>query len=348
MTPFNRRRFLEYLGSAAATTAFMDSIARARAMPAHSPTGTIDDVEHIVVPDAGKPRVRSLLRHAARRARLRRPAPGDAALRQARVVPAERRRLRAAVPSDRADDLGMQFLDDTPHGWTDTQAAWNGGKYDQWIPNKGRRPWRTTRARTFRSTTRSPTRSRSATPTTARSSARPIRTAITCGPAGSATTARAAARSSTTPKRATTGRRIPERLERAGISWKIYQDSGVGPRRRRLLGLDRRPVHRQLRRQLAAVLPPVPERAARAARCTRGARAARTSPRPARRSMRCSTTCAQDVREQPAAAGLVDRRAGGLLRARQLAGELRRLVRLAGARCAHRRTPRCGARPRSS
>ena len=48
MTSFNRRRFLEYLGSAAATTAFMDSIARARVVPAHSPTGTIDDVQHVV------------------------------------------------------------------------------------------------------------------------------------------------------------------------------------------------------------------------------------------------------------------------------------------------------------
>jgi hypothetical protein len=37
-----------------------------------------------------------------------------------------------------APDLGLQFLEDTPHGWTDTHAAWNHGKYDQWIKNKGR------------------------------------------------------------------------------------------------------------------------------------------------------------------------------------------------------------------
>jgi phospholipase C len=37
-----------------------------------------------------------------------------------------------------AANLGLQFLEDTPHGWTDTHAAWNGGKYDQWVPNKGR------------------------------------------------------------------------------------------------------------------------------------------------------------------------------------------------------------------
>ena len=35
------------------------------------------------------------------------------------------------------DNLGLRFLEGTPHGWTDTQAAWNAGKYDQWVANKG-------------------------------------------------------------------------------------------------------------------------------------------------------------------------------------------------------------------
>ena len=39
---------------------------------------------------------------------------------------------------------------------------------------------------------------------------------------------RPAARSSPTPKRATTGPPIPSACERAGISWKVYQDVGVG------------------------------------------------------------------------------------------------------------------------
>lgn len=36
-----------------------------------------------------------------------------------------------------APHLGLQFLEDTPHGWTGTHAAWNGGAYDQWVPQKG-------------------------------------------------------------------------------------------------------------------------------------------------------------------------------------------------------------------
>src|SRR5260370_26329279 len=35
-------------------------------------------------------------------------------------------------------NLGLQFLEDLPHGWTDTHAAWNKGQYDSWGANKGR------------------------------------------------------------------------------------------------------------------------------------------------------------------------------------------------------------------
>ena len=36
-----------------------------------------------------------------------------------------------------ASNLGLQFLEDTAHDWNTTHAAWNNGKYDQWVPNKG-------------------------------------------------------------------------------------------------------------------------------------------------------------------------------------------------------------------
>ena len=37
----------------------------------------------------------------------------------------------------RAPNLGLQFLQDLAHDWTSTHAAWNGGRYDQWVPSKG-------------------------------------------------------------------------------------------------------------------------------------------------------------------------------------------------------------------
>ncbi len=36
-----------------------------------------------------------------------------------------------------APDLGLQFLEDLPHDWPTTHGAWNGGRYDQWVPKKG-------------------------------------------------------------------------------------------------------------------------------------------------------------------------------------------------------------------
>ena len=44
----DRRTFLRYLTSAAATAALPNSISKALAIPAHRRTGTIDDVEHVV------------------------------------------------------------------------------------------------------------------------------------------------------------------------------------------------------------------------------------------------------------------------------------------------------------
>jgi len=36
-----------------------------------------------------------------------------------------------------ASNLGLKFLEDTPHDWNGTHAAWNSGAYDQWVPHKG-------------------------------------------------------------------------------------------------------------------------------------------------------------------------------------------------------------------
>ncbi|GAA3021515.1 hypothetical protein GCM10020229_35900 [Kitasatospora albolonga] len=49
MTNIDRRRFLQLAGGTAALTMLSDSIARAAAIPAQGSTGTIQDVEHIVV-----------------------------------------------------------------------------------------------------------------------------------------------------------------------------------------------------------------------------------------------------------------------------------------------------------
>jgi phospholipase C len=137
MPPIDRRSFLSLLSSAAITPALTRSIEKAAAITPHHRTGTIEDVEHVVflmqenrafdqyfgtlrgVRGYGDPRAVTL-------------PSGKSVWHQ----PDGNGYLLPFHPT--ADNLGMQFLEDTPHGWSDTQAAWNGGKYDQWVPNKGR------------------------------------------------------------------------------------------------------------------------------------------------------------------------------------------------------------------
>lgn len=137
MQPVDRRTFLRYLSGAALMTTLAKSIEKAAAVPAHFRTGTIDDVEHVVV-------------------LMQENRAFDHYFGTLRGVRGYGDSRPAMLPSGKpvwfqpdgngyvlpfhptADNLGMQFLEDTPHGWGDTQAAWNGGKYDQWVPNKGR------------------------------------------------------------------------------------------------------------------------------------------------------------------------------------------------------------------
>ena len=144
------------------------------------------------------------------------------------------------------------------------------------------------------------------------------RTATTCGPAGSATTASGGGPVIDNADAGYGWSTYPERLQAAGVSWKIYQDVGTGLDAGGTSGAGpTNALYRQLRRQLAAVLPPVPERAPGSARCYEKARH--------RHQHRRSGGTLFDIfrkrrRRQHAAAGLVDRGAGSLQRASELAG----------------------------
>ncbi|HEY7375163.1 MAG TPA: phospholipase C, phosphocholine-specific [Polyangia bacterium] len=132
----DRRRFMQLTGAGALAATFRASINKALAIPAHHRTGTIADVEHIVilmqenrsfdhyfgtlkgVRGFGDPRAVSL-------------PSGESVWRQPNGTGV----VTPFHPD--AANLGLQFLEDLPHGWPDTHQAWNGGKYDQWVPAKG-------------------------------------------------------------------------------------------------------------------------------------------------------------------------------------------------------------------
>ncbi len=223
----DRRKFLKLLGAAALASAFPQSIKRALALPARQRTGTIADVEHIVVLmqenrsfDHYFGTLRGVRGFGDPRA-VRLPS-GDPVWSQ----PNGTGPLLPFHPGAR--DLGLQFLEDLPHGWTDTHRAWNEGKYDQWVAAKG--------------TTTMAHLTRNDIPFHfALADAFTVCDAYHCSFLGA-----------TDPNRyhmwtgwvGNDGRgggpvldnseagydwsTFPERLQQAGITWKIYQDAGAG------------------------------------------------------------------------------------------------------------------------
>ena len=133
----SRRAFLQLLASGAAAAAFPASISRALEIPAHSPTGTINDVEHVIflmqenrsfdhyfgtlrgVRGFGDPRAVLLPNSPSVFHQPHRNQDGY-------ILP-----FHPGAPN-----LGLQFIKDLPHDWTSTHQAWNRGHYDQWIAAK--------------------------------------------------------------------------------------------------------------------------------------------------------------------------------------------------------------------
>ena len=223
----DRRKFVKMLGAGALASAFPQSIKRALAIPAHHRTGTIEDVEHIVILmqenrsfDHYFGTLRGVRGFGDPRA-VKLPS-GEPVWSQpngtARVLP-----FRPDVP-----DMGSAFLEDTPHNWADTIKAWNNGKYDQWVPQKG------TSTMAYMSRKDIPFHF-------ALADAFTICDAYHCSFMGATDPNRYHMWTGWIGNDGKNGGPVldnseagydwstyPERLEKAGISWKVYQDVGEG------------------------------------------------------------------------------------------------------------------------
>src|SRR3984893_160233 len=227
MIESDRRSFLRILGGATVAAAFPDSIARALAIPANRRTGTIRDVEHIVILMQEN---RSFDHYFGSLRGVRGFAdPRPATLRSGKSVWHQ--------PSPNGDVLPFratmgecesQFIADLAHDWTSGHGAWNGGNYDRWVKHKT--------AATMAYLTRDDIPYHYGL-----ADAFTICDAYHCSVMGP-----------TDPNRhymwtgwlGNDGRdggpavdnadaaygwlSFPERLEAAGVSWKIYQDTGTG------------------------------------------------------------------------------------------------------------------------
>ncbi len=132
----DRRTFLQLLTAGAAGAAFPSSIARALAIPANNRTGTIADVEHVVFMMQEN---RSFDHYFGTLRGVRGFGdPRAVTLPSGQPVWQQPDGAGSVLPfHPQAPDLGLQFLEDLAHDWTSTHTAVNEGRNDQWVPSKG-------------------------------------------------------------------------------------------------------------------------------------------------------------------------------------------------------------------
>lgn len=227
MPEIDRRRFLRLAGATTAFTALSASVERAAALPANHRTGSIEDVEHIVVLMQEN---RSFDHYFGSLRGVRGFGdPHPVTRPDGTPVWHQSDGTRDILPfHPDADDLGLAFLQDLPHGWNDGHAAFNAGRYDRWVPSKG--------ATTMAYLTRDDIPFHYAL-----ADSFTVCDAYHCSFIGSTDPNRYYMWTGHTGNDGQGGGPVlgndeagygwttyPERLERAGVSWKIYQDIGDG------------------------------------------------------------------------------------------------------------------------
>jgi phospholipase C len=137
MREVSRRRFLQLAGGSVATTMLSDSIARALAIPANRATGTLEDVEHIVFLMQEN---RSFDHYFGVMRGVRGfgdPHPVTLPSGQPAWYQADGATVTLPFRPDVAgNNLALTFIEDLDHSWNGTHQMFNGGNWDQWIPAK--------------------------------------------------------------------------------------------------------------------------------------------------------------------------------------------------------------------
>ncbi|GAA1876640.1 phosphocholine-specific phospholipase C [Lapillicoccus jejuensis] len=232
MTSIDRRRFLQLTGGAAALASFPalleDSVARAASIAPDRRTGSIQDVEHVVVLMQEN---RSFDHYFGTLRGVRGygdPHPvtlpsGKSVWHQPTGAGGEVLPYRPDV-----DDMGLAFLGDLDHGWEGGHDAFAAGRYDQWVPTKtsltmthmqrGDLPFQAALADAF--TVCDAYHCSLLGPTD------PNRYYLWTGWVGN--DGRGGGPVIDNAEKGYDWSTYPERLEKAGVSWKVYQDVGDG------------------------------------------------------------------------------------------------------------------------
>jgi phospholipase C len=147
VTTQDRRSFIRaMMATAGAAAAFTPSIARALEIPAHRRTGTLKDVDHVVILTQenrafdhyfGAMRgVRGFGDRFAMPAPPLTSAPDRTVFVQPNEVVGAEPALIAPFRLDTASDFRLYRPLGTPHGFTDSQAAWDNGRMGAWPKSK--------------------------------------------------------------------------------------------------------------------------------------------------------------------------------------------------------------------
>ena len=229
----SRRQFLldalKLAGASATATVLPESILRAQSIPAAGPTGTIQDVKHVVI----------LMQENRSFDHYLGNVPGVRGFGDPRpvVLPSgyptwyQTSSSSYVLPfrpgSSSSTSNADIYYADLAHDWTSTHNAWNQGWYDSWVSAKGSStmayftsqdiPYYYALAQTF--TVCDSYHCSMLGPTD------PNRIYLWTGCCGNVSG------SSPHTDNSTSGynwKTLPERLNKAGISWKVYQDKGQG------------------------------------------------------------------------------------------------------------------------
>ncbi len=135
MPEVDRRRFMQLAGGSAALSVLTPSIARAASIPANRRTGSLDDVEHVVILMQEN---RSFDHYFGTMRGVRGYGdPHPVTLRNGNPVWRQPNGKKDVLPF-RPDlaNLGLAFLQDIDHGWNSQHGAFAGGNHDRWVPAK--------------------------------------------------------------------------------------------------------------------------------------------------------------------------------------------------------------------
>jgi phospholipase C len=223
----DRRRFLQLAGASATLTALSTSVARAATIPASRTHGSLDDIEHVVVLMQEN---RSFDHYFGTLQGVRGFGdPHPAVLPSGKSVWHQSDGTREVLPF-RPDvhDLGLAFIQDLDHSWNGGHAAFDNGRYDGWIAAKSA----TTMAHLGRSDI--PFHYALADAFTICDSYHcsllgptdPNRYYMWTGWVGN--DGRGGGPVIANDELGYSWTTYPERLQAAGVSWKIYQDAGTG------------------------------------------------------------------------------------------------------------------------